>query len=164
VITIPDHPLILVPVVMLDDAPFTFHYISTFISLCCYHIEYSMYLPVTPCSLKRTSSVLDEHEEALKKKLEVVQHNTEQQRYVHTAATTATLTSVLHVPCTMTGCYSVICSSAETWKKYSYTMCVGVWFWCKCNKRHISSCAELALTLIEYPTVYYCSLIVLKNW
>lgn len=43
-----------------------------------------MYLPITPCSLKRTSSVLDEHEEALKKKLEVVQHNAEQQRYVCT--------------------------------------------------------------------------------
>ena len=94
-------------------APFMFHYISTFILLCCYHIEIHYVSARHACSLKRTSSVLDEHEEALKKKLEVVQHNVEQQRYVHTAATIATLTSVLHVPCTMTGFYSVICSSIE---------------------------------------------------
>ena len=90
-----------------------------------------MYLPITPCSLKRTSSVLDEHEEALKKKLEVVQHNAEQQRYVHTAATTATLTSVLHVPCKMTGCYSVICSSIEIsrdMKKVLLQYVRSVWF------------------------------------
>lgn len=90
-----------------------------------------MYLPVTPCSLKRTSSVLDEHEEALKKKLEVVQNNAEQQRYVHTAATTATLTSVLHMPCTMTGCSSVICSSIEIsrdMKKVLLHYVRGVWF------------------------------------
>lgn len=51
--------------------------------------------------------------------------------YVHTAATTATLTSVLHVPRTMTGCYSVICSSiqiSQDMKKVLLHYVCRVWF------------------------------------